>query len=121
MRPGKGLRGPQGSGLILGKEALVQACQNMVAPHCQIGRPMKIGRETIARVYAALKHFLNGGAEATQQMAEHIARELAGSPSIFIRVDSNKSHVYIQFSAPRATPRRNFVKNQLLQRFSGSS
>jgi D-glucosaminate-6-phosphate ammonia-lyase len=113
---GKGLRGPQGSGLILGREALVRACQNMVAPHCRIGRPMKLGRETIAGIYAALKHFLNGGAEATQQMAERIARELAGIPGILIRVDGDKSHVYLQFLAPRATARRDFVKNQLIRR-----
>lgn len=110
---GKGLRGPQGSGLILGRKALVQTCQKMVAPHCRIGRPMKVGRETIAGIYAAMKHFLNGGAEATQDMAEYIASEVASIRGISISVDRAKSHVHIQFDSPQSTLQRDYVKNQL--------
>jgi L-seryl-tRNA(Ser) seleniumtransferase len=113
---GKGLRGPQGSGLILGKRAVVEACRNMMAPHCRIGRPMKIGRETLAGIYAAVKHFLNGGAEATQAMAEHIASELAGVPDISIRIDKPASHVYVDFSGPESQNCRDRVKQELFQR-----
>ena len=125
---GKGLRGPQGSGLILGRKALVETCQNMVAPHCRIGRPMKVGRETMAGIYAAVKHFLNGGAEATQQMAEYIASELAGIGGISVSLDSAASHVHLQFSRSLSKAPRDWIKTQLLQgeprvlvRDSGSS
>jgi L-seryl-tRNA(Ser) seleniumtransferase len=49
---GKGLRGPQASGLILGRKAVVDACRNMISPHCRIGRPMKVGREAMVGMAA---------------------------------------------------------------------
>ncbi len=112
---GKGLRGPQGSGLILGRKALVEACQNMVAPHCRIGRPMKVGRETLAGIYAAVKHFLNGGAEATQEMAEYIANELAEIAGVSVTLDRARSHVHLQFSPSGSQSIRDRIKKQLLQ------
>lgn len=113
---GKGLRGPQGSGLILGNKALVDTCRQMVAPHCRIGRPMKIGRETIAGLYAAVKHFLNGGAESTQGMAEYIAGELTGIEGISVAVDKSASHVHVRFSGPESKMQRDRVKQRLFQR-----
>lgn len=112
---GKGLRGPQGSGLILGKKAIVETCQTMMAPHCRIGRPMKIGRETVAGIYAALKHFLQGGAEATQAMAEYIANELAGMKGITVSIDKPASHVHVHFAGPQPNLRRDHVKKQLFE------
>lgn len=111
---GKGLRGPQGSGLILGRKVLVETCQNMASPHCRIGRPMKVGRETVAGVYAAVKHFLSGGAEATQEMAEYIAAELNGVPGVDVRLDKPASHVYLQFTLP-STAKRDQIKQRLFE------
>ncbi len=111
---GKGLRGPQGSGLILGRKEVVEACRNMVAPHCRIGRPMKVGRETMVGVYAAVKHFLNGGAEATQWMAEYIASELTGIPGISVSLDNAASHVHLHFSHDWLGFTRDQLKKQLL-------
>jgi len=113
---GKGLRGPQGSGLILGRKVLVEACRNLVAPHCRIGRPMKVGSETVAGIYAAVKHFLSGGAEATQEMAEYIASELAGIRGISVTVDKAASHVHLQFSRSRLRWQRDEIKKQLFER-----
>ncbi|MBV8896217.1 MAG: aminotransferase class V-fold PLP-dependent enzyme [Acidobacteriaceae bacterium] len=111
---GKGLRGPQGSGLLLGRTALVETCQNMMAPHCRIGRPMKVGRETVAGLYAAVKHFLNGGAEATQEMAEYIAAEMSRVPGIDVRLEKAASHVHLQFT-PASTAKRDYIKQQLFE------
>src|SRR5919199_5048697 len=44
---GKGLRGPQASGLVLGSHALVEACRLNQNPNASIGRPMKVGKEEI--------------------------------------------------------------------------
>jgi L-seryl-tRNA(Ser) seleniumtransferase len=111
---GKGLRGPQASGLILGRKQVVEACRNMVPPHCRIGRPMKVGREAMAGVYAAVKHFLNGGAEKTQEMAQYIAGELAGIRGVTVRVDEAASHVHLQLSPTRFPLTRDQVKERLL-------
>jgi D-glucosaminate-6-phosphate ammonia-lyase len=111
---GKGLRGPQASGLILGRQAVVDACKQMVAPHCRIGRPMKVGREAMVGLYAAVKHFLNGGAETTAQMADYIAAELVDIPGVTIRVDAVHSHVHVQLSPANFPATRDQIKAKLL-------
>jgi L-seryl-tRNA(Ser) seleniumtransferase len=51
---GKGLRGPQSSGLILGRSDLIEACRLNGSPNPSIGRPMKVGKEELAGVLAAV-------------------------------------------------------------------
>jgi L-seryl-tRNA(Ser) seleniumtransferase len=55
---GKGLRGPQSSGLVLGKAALVEACRRNNAPGSAIGRPMKVGKEEICGLLTAVELFV---------------------------------------------------------------
>ena len=56
---GKGLCGPQSSGLILGREDLIKACAFNGCPRGFIGRPMKVGKEEIAGLLAAVRWYLN--------------------------------------------------------------
>ncbi len=51
---GKFLRGPQTSGLLLGKKKLVEAAWRNASPHQAFGRPMKVSKEDIIGVLAAL-------------------------------------------------------------------
>src|SRR5215831_7083560 len=55
---GKGLRGPQCTGLVLGKPWIVKACAYHGFPNDRIGRVMKVGKEELAGIYAALKFFM---------------------------------------------------------------
>lgn len=55
---GKGLRGPQSSGLIVGKLNLVKACRTNSGPEHSVGRPAKVGREEIAGLLMAVKESL---------------------------------------------------------------
>ena len=51
---GKGLRGPQSAGLVLGRKALVEAVAfNGASPF--IGRPMKVGKEEMCGMLAAVR------------------------------------------------------------------
>ena len=52
---GKGLRGPQSSGLILGRKSLVEACVMSGSPNHGVGRPMKVGKEEIAGLLTAVE------------------------------------------------------------------
>lgn len=52
---GKGLRGPQSSGLIVGRRDLIDACAFHACPRAFIGRPMKAGKEEIAGLLAAVR------------------------------------------------------------------
>jgi L-seryl-tRNA(Ser) seleniumtransferase len=58
---GKFLRGPQTSGLLLGNKALVQAAWRNASPHQAIGRPMKVSKEDIIGVLAALEAWFAPG------------------------------------------------------------
>ena len=84
---GKFLRGPQTSGLLLGTKPLVQAAWYNAAPHHAFGRPMKVSKEDVVGVLAALEHWFadrDGGAEAQRWQGdlEAIARELDGQPEL---------------------------------------
>lgn len=52
---GKGLRGPQSSGLVLGRKDLVTACHANGSPNHSLGRPMKVGKEELAGILAAVE------------------------------------------------------------------
>jgi L-seryl-tRNA(Ser) seleniumtransferase len=52
---GKGLRGPQPSGLVLGRADLVEACYVNSSPNPSIGRPMKVGKEEMLGLVAAVE------------------------------------------------------------------
>jgi L-seryl-tRNA(Ser) seleniumtransferase len=52
---GKGLRGPQSSGLVLGSRSIVDGCRAHGSPHHAIGRGMKVGKEELAGLLAAVE------------------------------------------------------------------
>jgi len=61
---GKCLRGPQASGLILGRKNLLQAAFLNGAPHHALGRPMKAGKEEIMGLLAAVEQWIKRDHEA---------------------------------------------------------
>jgi uncharacterized pyridoxal phosphate-dependent enzyme len=56
---GKMLRGPQSAGLLFGRKDLIEAAKLNHSPNeAPIGRPMKVNKEEIFGMYAALKSYL---------------------------------------------------------------
>lgn len=55
---GKDLRGPQSSGLIVGRPDLIEACILNGAPNPRLGRPMKVGKEEMVGLLAAVERYL---------------------------------------------------------------
>jgi L-seryl-tRNA(Ser) seleniumtransferase len=55
---GKCLRGPQASGLVLGRKELLQAAFLNGAPHHALARPMKVGKEEIMGLLAAVEQWV---------------------------------------------------------------
>jgi len=55
---GKDFRGPQSSGLMLGKKDMVNSCRLQGYPHHAIGRPMKLDKETIMGFVRAIELYL---------------------------------------------------------------
>jgi uncharacterized pyridoxal phosphate-dependent enzyme len=56
---GKGLRGPQSTGILAGRADLVEAARLNMSPHASVGRGSKVAKEEIAAVLAALKRFVS--------------------------------------------------------------
>jgi uncharacterized pyridoxal phosphate-dependent enzyme len=79
---GKDLRGPQSSGLIMGRADLIQACAFHSAPNHSLGRGMKVGKEEIVGLLTALDLYLSQDFEAEMAQWEtqvaHIVGALAG-------------------------------------------
>jgi len=61
---GKGLFGPQSTGLILGRKDLIEACAINSNPHSAIGRSMKVGKEEIIGLLKAVELFMEQDEEA---------------------------------------------------------
>jgi uncharacterized pyridoxal phosphate-dependent enzyme len=55
---GKGLRGPQCSGLLLGSKEMVEAGAHAISPFGGIGRGMKVGKEEIVGLLAAVERYM---------------------------------------------------------------
>lgn len=73
---GKGLRGPQDSGLLAGRQDLIDAAVINGSPNAGIGRGMKVSKEAIAGLFAALEWFTthDHAAEFQDRIAQ--AREM---------------------------------------------
>jgi len=92
---GKGIRGPQGSGLLLGRADLIRAVAANGAPNGAIGRPCKVSKEDIVGLVTALELFL--AEDWTIEWARHLeqAQEIvdavAGMPGVTAIVDNDSA------------------------------
>ncbi|GGD93164.1 aminotransferase class V-fold PLP-dependent enzyme [Paenibacillus nasutitermitis] len=66
---GKTLRGPQSSGLIVGRKEWIAACRLNGSPNTAIGRPMKTGKEEMAGLLAAVERYV--GLDHAAERARH--------------------------------------------------
>jgi D-glucosaminate-6-phosphate ammonia-lyase len=97
---GKFLRGPQTSGLLLGKKNLVQAAWRNASPHQAFGRPMKVSKEDVIGVLVAVEYWLNERDEAAELQhwyddLQEIARRVATAPGTTSEVLDPKSVVRV--------------------------
>jgi L-seryl-tRNA(Ser) seleniumtransferase len=84
---GKGMRGPQNAGLLLGRKDLIEAAAWNNNPFDEtVGRGMKVAKEQIVGMVAAVDWFLNQTDDGMQtefrRRAERIAAELKGIPTL---------------------------------------
>src|SRR5438132_4287273 len=57
---GKALRGPNDTGLLLGRKDLIDAAKQNANPHCgTIGRMMKVSKEDMIAALAAVERFVH--------------------------------------------------------------
>ena len=86
---GKEIRGPQASGLILGSKEIIDYCHINCCPNYSIGRSMKISKENIAGLIAAVELFTqkdyNRQMSTWEDMTNQICASLADRNDIQVR------------------------------------
>ena len=81
---GKDIRGPQGSGVLIGKEDLIRyALLNMSPQEDRIGRCCKVGKETILGLLKALEIFVNQDFDATLRSYDERAQVITNAVKKF--------------------------------------
>jgi L-seryl-tRNA(Ser) seleniumtransferase len=99
---GKMIRGPQSAGLLFGKKDLIEAAKLNHSPHeSPIGRAMKVNKEEMFGMYAALKSYIERDHEKEwQEWLDRIKR----IQSRIEKVPSVKSEVHVDPGPANAFP-----------------
>lgn len=92
---GKGIRGPQSSGLILGRKDLIEACAMNGSPYHGVGRPCKVGKEEIIGLVTAIELFSDPEYERKELEGWHLRTNYV------VETLSDLSHVTVQSGFPR--------------------
>jgi L-seryl-tRNA(Ser) seleniumtransferase len=120
---GKGIRGPQNAGLLLGRKNLIAAATENNSPNDDVvGRGMKVAKEQIVGMVAAVDWFLSqSDAEFEAEFrrrADRIAAALKGIPTltseIFVPpIANNVPHLLIRYDHQRVSISPKEVSKQL--------
>jgi len=120
---GKGLLGPQCSGLLLGRKDLIEAGLLALSPYAGIGRGMKVGKEEIMGLLAALERYLKLDHEAEKRELASRASEmivaLSKVPGLKVKefmpeIDNHTPHVQIGWDEKNRKLTSKEVVQQLL-------
>jgi L-seryl-tRNA(Ser) seleniumtransferase len=88
---GKGIRGPQGTGILCGRTDLIRAATANASPNQFIGRGMKVAKEEIVGLLKATEVFLDQDEEEEnrqyRQMCERVQDALIEIPGTEIRIE----------------------------------
>ncbi|MEZ5365810.1 MAG: aminotransferase class V-fold PLP-dependent enzyme [Bryobacterales bacterium] len=96
---GKALRGPQSAGLLIGRKDLIRAAWTNSAPHHAFGRSIKVAKEDIMGMLAAVEMWVKRDHKAEWKMWESWLDEIATSVK---RIDG----VTTEVSQPRGLSNR---------------
>lgn len=93
---GKNLRGPQCSGLLLGKREWVRRAYANSSPNNYLARIAKVGKEEIVGIMVALERFLQKDHEAERRewhaMLDRVTARLKGTPTVFTEYITNNDY-----------------------------
>ena len=105
---GKGIQGPQSTGILLGNATWVEYARLNNAPYATAARGQKVSREEIAGILAALRTFVDEDEEAETQnykrQMEFVVDLVAEVPGVRAVVEHDYDH-YIPHAVIYFTPR----------------
>ena len=118
---GKGLCGPQSSGLIVGRAELIGAIARQSNPNAYIGRPMKVGKEEICGLVAAIEWYLSLDFEALaadyERQVDVVLEAMAGVAGVAAdRVWPNEAGQPLPRARVRLTAEAQLTRDQLNER-----
>jgi L-seryl-tRNA(Ser) seleniumtransferase len=101
---GKNLRGPQCSGMLLGRKDLIEAAYANSAPHNRFARIAKVGKEEIVGLLTAVEMYVKQRDHEAERkehhaMLERVARRLEGLDTVTTEYATNDDYSH----SPRLT------------------
>ena len=103
---GKGVRGPQGTGILCGRADLIDAARANGSPAQFLGRPMKVAKEEILGLTTALAMFVDEDEDAEMAYYHTLARRVVDSLSVAVPgLNITLEHDGIDYLIPTAVLR----------------
>ena len=103
---GKGVRGPQGTGILCGRADLIDAARANGSPAQFLGRPMKVAKEEILGLTTALAMFIDEDEDAEMAYYHTLARRVVDSLSAAVPgLNITLEHDGIDYLIPTAVLR----------------
>ena len=87
---GKELRGPQASGLIVGRRELIAACAMHSSPNQRLARAMKVGKEEMIGLLVAIENYLAQDEAEERSRCERIVEQWVGRLSALPGVSAQR-------------------------------
>jgi L-seryl-tRNA(Ser) seleniumtransferase len=122
---GKAMRGPNDAGLLIGRKDLIEAAKLNANPHCgTIGRMMKVGKEDMVAMLAAVERFVRLDHDAERKeferrldVVEKAVRSIATieCERIVPRIANHVPHIQIAWDEKRVK----ISREQVTQALSG--
>jgi L-seryl-tRNA(Ser) seleniumtransferase len=100
---GKALRGPQATGLLLGRKDLIEAALPAMSPFGGIGRGMKVGKEELCGLLAAVERYLKVDHQAEFRELEARVSSIRAALKSVAGVESDRHVPVIANEVPHVT------------------
>ena len=115
---GKGVRGPQGSGILVGRADLIEAAATQASPAQFLGRGMKVAKEEVIGLVASLSAFVEEDEAAEmatyRAMVQPVVDALVELPGLRVSLEHDSEnylipHAVIRFTEDWRGPSRNRI------------
>ena len=119
---GKGIRGPQGSGILCGRADLIESASAQANPAQFLGRPMKVAKEEIIGLVTALATFVEEDEQAEMRayrdLAQQVVDALVETPGLDVSLEHDGynyliPHAVIRFTEEWQGPSRDAVASAM--------
>ena len=121
---GKGIRGPQGSGVLVGRADLIEAAAAQASPAQFLGRGMKVAKEEVVGLVASLAAFVEEDEEAEmasyRHMMQRVVDALVELPGLNVTLEHDSNNYLLPCAVIRFTdewrgPSRDVVGTAMTQ------